>query len=160
MLVLWTVCSGMMDQTSIRKAQKSLGWQRKESSLHSALKHKVSVSIWWPGKLWNAVTGLYRAITSVIPTTWCKRDERHHHTIILTFPFPRHPHFVLLTPDYVSLCTGINTSRFLIAAAPWKEVREDHNVAFDEAVSQRCWFNSAAQFLCCSEDTHTHICFH
>lgn len=67
---------------------------------------------------------------------------------MLKFPFPRHPHFVLLTPAYVSLCAGINTSRLLIAAAPWKAVWENHNVAFVEAVSQRCWFNSVVFHNC------------
>lgn len=32
------------------------------------------------------------------------------------------------------------------AAAPCKAVWEDHNVAFVEAVSQRCWFNSVVIF--------------
>lgn len=75
---LWTVCRRILDQTSIRKALKSLGRQKKESALHSALQNmKFRFSIWWPGKLWNVVTGLYRATAaSVVPTTWCKGDER------------------------------------------------------------------------------------
>lgn len=34
---------------------------------------------------------------------------------MLTLPFPRHPHFVLLTPDYVPLCAAVDTSGFLMA---------------------------------------------
>lgn len=112
-----------------------------------AAEHKVSISIWWLGELWNLVTWLYREITSVIPTTWWKTS---HQTIILQFPFPRHLQFVLLTPDYVSLCVGIDTSSsFLLAAAPWKAVWEDHNVAFIEAFSQRYWFNYLVIFEAC-----------
>ena len=113
------------------QAVKSLGCKRKLSTSHCALQ-SFFLFHWMTGALWNVVTGLYSAITSVIsPKTWCNGGwKTTHQTIILKFPFPRHPHFALLTPDYVSLCTGINTSSYLIAAAPWKAVWERSQCGF------------------------------